>query len=316
MGEAINGVIPVMITPFTEQGLVDREGLERLVEWYVDHGASALFAVCLSSEMFFLEREERRDIARIVVDAVRGRIPVVVSGHVSDSHEEQAADLQAVSDIGADALILLTNRLETPGTSGTLLERAEQLIGTLPGDLPLGLYECPRPERRLLTDGELSHFAQSGRFVLLKDVSCDLATIRRRLTIVDGTPLAISNANAAIAFDAIRAGARGFCGIFANFAPDLYRWLLDHGEAQPELAQEIAPMLALGSMCEAFGYPAIAKLYHQRLGTFGYAFTRSQPGDVRDQVWAIDPLLDNIIAAIETARAKIAAAKVGSRVAA
>lgn len=316
MGGAINGVIPVMITPFTERGLVDREGLERLVEWYIDHGASALFAVCLSSEMFFLDREERRGVARIVVDAVRGRIPVVASGHVSDSHEDQAADLRAMCDIGADALILLTNRLETPGTPGTLVDRAEQLIGTLPADLPLGLYECPRPQRRLLTDAELSHFARSGRFVLLKDVSCDLATIRHRLTIVADTPLAISNANAAIAFDAIRAGARGFCGIFANFAPDLYRWLLDHGEAQPALAQEIAPMLALGSMCEAFGYPMIAKLYHQRLGTFGSACTRSLPGDVREQVWAIDPLLDNIVAAIDTARAKIAAAEAGRRVAA
>ncbi|WP_347303042.1 dihydrodipicolinate synthase family protein [Croceibacterium sp. TMG7-5b_MA50] len=316
MGSPTNGVIPVMITPFTDAGQVDREGLERLVEWYIDHGASALFAVCLSSEMFFLDRDERREVARIVVDATRGRIPVVVSGHVSDDHAGQAADLRAVADIGADALILITNRLETPGTPGTLIERAERLMGEVPADLPLGFYECPRPARRLLTDEELRHFAQTGRFVLLKDVSCDLPTIRRRLDIVAGTPLAISNANAAIAFDAMKAGARGFCGIFANFAPDLYRWLLDHGEAQPDIAAEIAPMLALGSMCEAFGYPTIAKLYHQRIGTFASTHTRSLPGDVREQVWAIDPLLDNIVAAIGNARARIAATKTASRAAA
>ena len=307
----INGIIPVMITPFTDDGRVDHDGLGRLTDWYIDNGAHALFAVCLSSEMFFLDRAERAAVARTVIAAARGRVPVVVSGHVSESDEDQLQDVRDAADTGADAVILITNRLTLPGGRGTLVERTERLMAGLPGDMALGFYECPRPERRLLTDDELRHCADSGRFVLLKDVSCDLATIWRRLALVEGTPLAIANANAAIAFDAIKAGARGFCGILANFCPDLYRWLLDHGEAHPEVAAEVAPMLVLASMCEAFGYPAIAKLYHQRLGTFVSAHTRSMPGDVRDQVWAIDPLLDGIIAAIDNARARVAAITAG-----
>ncbi len=309
MASAINGVIPVMLTPFHDDGRIDREGLARLVDWYVDHGAHALFAVCLSSEMFFLTREERRDVATIVVEATRGRVPVVVSGHVSDDHDEQLLDLRSVADCGVDALIFITNRLDSADQPGTLVQRTERLMAGLPENMPLGFYECPRPQRRLLSDEELRRFADSGRFVLLKDVSCDLATIRRRLEITRGTPLAIANANAAIAHDAIKAGARGFCGIFANFAPDLYRWLIDHGECEPALAAEIAPVTALASMCEAFGYPGIAKLYHQRIGTFASTHTRSLPTDWREHAWAIDPLIDNIVAAIAQARARIAASR-------
>ena len=51
----------------------------------------------------------------------------------------------------------------------------------LPDDLPLGLYECPVPFRRLLTDEEIMHFAADPRFVFLKDVSCNLETVKRRL---------------------------------------------------------------------------------------------------------------------------------------
>lgn len=306
MRQSIDGVIPVMITPFTPDDRIDYDGLERLVEWYIANGSDALFAVCQSSEMFFLSPEERRELGRFVVKAAAGRVPVIVSGHVSDSHDDQLADLRAAADSGADAAILITNRLD--GEGATLIERTEALMAGLPADLDLGFYECPFPYRRLLTDEELKHFADSGRFVVLKDVTCDLDDVKRRLALTAGTRLAISNANAAIAWDAIRAGATGFCGIFANFAPDLYAWLLRHGTAHPEVAREVAQVTILGSMCEAFGYPALAKMYHQRLGTFASAHTRSLGYDPREKLFGIEPLLDGIIDAIDGARAKMAAA--------
>jgi 4-hydroxy-tetrahydrodipicolinate synthase len=51
MSTRINGIMPVMLTPFTEQNEIDWAGLQRLVEWYISHGADALFAVAQSSEM-------------------------------------------------------------------------------------------------------------------------------------------------------------------------------------------------------------------------------------------------------------------------
>ena len=55
------GVWPVMLTPFTDHNEVDYPALERLTEWYIENGVSGLFAVCQSSEMFFLSLEERVD---------------------------------------------------------------------------------------------------------------------------------------------------------------------------------------------------------------------------------------------------------------
>ena len=47
----IHGIVPVMITPFHEDGDIDWGGLENLIQWYIAHGAQALFAVCQASEM-------------------------------------------------------------------------------------------------------------------------------------------------------------------------------------------------------------------------------------------------------------------------
>ena len=77
------GVWPVMLTPFTKENEVDYDALGQLVEWYIANGVSGLFAVCQSSEMFFLSLEERVGIARFVKEKANGRVPVIASGHIS-----------------------------------------------------------------------------------------------------------------------------------------------------------------------------------------------------------------------------------------
>lgn len=53
-----DGVWPVMLTPFRANLTIDWEGLDRLIDWYVEAGVAGLFAVCLSGEMFDLDEQE------------------------------------------------------------------------------------------------------------------------------------------------------------------------------------------------------------------------------------------------------------------
>ena len=52
-----NGVWPVMITPFTEDNRIDYAAVEKIIEWYDKEGVTGIFAVCQSSEMFYLNKE-------------------------------------------------------------------------------------------------------------------------------------------------------------------------------------------------------------------------------------------------------------------
>ncbi|PGH55729.1 dihydrodipicolinate synthase family protein [Azospirillum palustre] len=308
MAQRIDGIIPVMLTPFTDAGEIDYPGLTRLIEWYLANGADALFAVCQSSEMQFLSLAERVELAKFVVAAVAGRVPVVVSGHISDDLDAQVEELTAMAATGGDALVLVTNHLDPKNEgTGAFRRHLSHLLEHLPSDMPLGLYECPAPYRRLLTDEELRLCIDSGRFVLLKDVSCDLPTVERRLKIAEGSGLAIVNANAAIARDAMRAGSPGFTGVFTNIHPDLYRWMRLHGDRHPELADDLATFLVVAAVSESLGYPAFAKMYHQHLGTFGSIRCRVIQYDVRERFWALDAVLDKVVAGTDAFRAKIAA---------
>jgi len=305
---SIEGIIPVMITPFVESGEIDYAGLETLVEWYIANGADALFAVCQSSEMQFLSVDERSALGKFVVRQAAGRVPVIVSGHISDDPYSQLEELSAAAATGADGVVLVTNHLD-PKNRGTETFRGnlQWLLDRLPKDMPLGLYECPAPYRRLLTDDELRFCIDSERFVILKDVSCDLAVVKRRVAMAEGTPFAILNANAAIAYDAMKAGSRGFNGVLANFHPDLYKWLYTSGVQHPELAEEVDTFLVLAALSEAFGYPVLAKLYHQRIGTFASITSRTITFDVRERFWGLDAILDKVMAGAQAMRGKIAA---------
>ncbi|KWF98240.1 dihydrodipicolinate synthase family protein [Burkholderia diffusa] len=304
----IEGIVPVMLTPFDDAGAIDYAGLERLIEWYLAHGSDALFAVAQSSEMQFLSLAERAELARFVVERVAGRVPVVASGHVSEDLDAQVAELCAVAESGAQGVVLVTNRLDPQRKgSAAFLDHLHKLLARLPSDLPLGLYECPAPYRRLLSDDELRACIDTGRFVMLKDVSCDLETVKRRVALAAGSPMKILNANAAIAWDAMKAGSAGFNGVFTNFHPDLYRWLRTHGDSDPALADELSTFLVLSAVSEALGYPALAKIYHQRIGTFGSIRCRSIDYDVRERFWALDAVLDKIVSGTEHFRRRIAA---------
>ena len=44
------GVWPVMLTPFTEDGHIDENGLRALVDWYIESGVKGLFGLVLHKE--------------------------------------------------------------------------------------------------------------------------------------------------------------------------------------------------------------------------------------------------------------------------
>lgn len=259
------GVWPVMLTPFTEEKEVDYHALEELVEWYIESGVSGLFAVCQSSEMFFLGPEERVKICRCILKQVAGRIPVIASGHVSDDFEEQVREVNAIADTGVDAVILITNRFAKEEEGDRVWrENCEKLLARINQEIPLGFYECPYPYKRLLTPENIRWCAKTGRFFFLKDTCCDSAEISVKLNVIKGTNLKLYNANTATLLESLRAGAAGYSGVMANFHPALYVWLCTH--YKEEKAEKLSDMLTMMSYIERQRYPVNAKYYLNEYG--------------------------------------------------
>ncbi|GAA4878077.1 dihydrodipicolinate synthase family protein [Paenibacillus vulneris] len=261
-----NGVWPTMITPFTDSDEVDYFALEQLIEWYIGQGVHGLFAVCQSSEMFFLSLEERVQVARFVKQRAAGRVPVIASGHVSERFEDQVEELKRMADTGVDAVVLVSNRLAAPEESDELwVQRTRKLLDRIP-DVPFGIYECPYPYKRLLSPAMLEWCASTGRFLFLKDTCCDLSGIANKLDAVKGSSLQIFNANSATLLESLRLGAAGFSGVMANFHPDLYVTLTELWKNDPDQAEKLQSFIGPASLIELQMYPVNAKYHLQQRG--------------------------------------------------
>lgn len=254
------GVWPVMLTPFTEENEVDYEALGSLVEWYIEKGVSGLFAVCQSSEMFQLTLKERIAVAKVVVKASNGRIPVIASGHISESLEDQAAEITDMAETGVDAVILITNRLAREEEEDDIWQKnCELLLAKIPEDIPLGFYECPYPYKRLLSEKNIRWCLETKRFYFLKDTCCDIRQIEKKLSWLKGSKLKLYNANTSTLLESLQIGAAGYSGVMANFHPELYVWLCRHFTEQK--AKELSDQLSLMSLIERQYYPVNAKYY-------------------------------------------------------
>ncbi|MGM3159479.1 dihydrodipicolinate synthase family protein [Dickeya undicola] len=263
------GIWPVMLTPFDARGEIDYASLARLVEWYLDAGVHGLFAACQSSEMFFLSDAETRELVRFIVAQVDGRVPVVASGHTACAFSQQVDQLNGVAETGVDGVILISNRLALAGEpDGQALARLQALTAQLPAQVDLGIYECPYPYKRLLSDETVAWCARSGRYTFIKDTCCDLPTIRRRLQLAQGTRLHLANANSQTLLASLQAGCQAYSGVMANFHPQLYVWLFEHWRTHSQAAQQLADYLGTAALAEFLDYPACAKFYQQQCGNF------------------------------------------------
>ena len=240
------GVWPVMLTPFTEENQVDYPALKELVEWYIENGVDGLFAVCQSSEMFKLTLEERVGIAAKVKEFAAGRVPVIASGHISDSLEEQIHELKLIAETGVDAVIMITNRMAAEDESDEVwISNTEKILEALPSDIRFGLYECPYPYKRVMSPKVTEWCASTGRFYFLKDTCCDADQIREKLAICKDTHLKLYNANTATLLESLKDGAYGYCGVMANMHPRLYRILYDR--YQTEDMTELSEFLTMAA---------------------------------------------------------------------
>jgi 4-hydroxy-tetrahydrodipicolinate synthase len=272
-----NGVWTTMITPFTKDDKIDYCGVDNLLEWYIVKGVDGIFAVCQSNEMFWLSAAERRELAKHVIEAVGDKTEVIVSGNVETDLAVQIKEARAMAELGPKAVVFVSNRLE--GENMDFRKSIDEIMAQMPPETALGIYECPHPTKRLLTNDECAYLAQSGRFAFLKDTSCDLLTMERRARVVAGSPFKLYNANAATLYETLLCGYNGYCGVMGNYHPELYVWLCKNfGDKR---AQRLEKYLGLMSVMECRAYPKSAKRYLKLFeGLEINEFCRSQKAEI------------------------------------
>ncbi len=102
----LEGVYPILLTTFHDDGTVDFDSQLRLVDYLIEQGAHGLGLFGNASEGYALAGGERRQLQQAIVKQVNGRVPLVVSSGHTGTHAAVELSREA-RDLGADALMVL-----------------------------------------------------------------------------------------------------------------------------------------------------------------------------------------------------------------
>jgi 2-keto-3-deoxy-L-arabinonate dehydratase len=138
--EPLHGCIPILVTPFADDGSLDLESLEHEIDWVLAEGASGVACVAIASEGYKLTESERDAVIAASVRRVDGRVPVVASA--DGPGEEPAIDrARRAAALGADVLMVLPSYFVKPGPDAITSYYAR--IADASG-LPIMLQDAPQ----------------------------------------------------------------------------------------------------------------------------------------------------------------------------
>ncbi len=231
-----------MLMPFKEDKSIDYKTLEELVEFYLRAGAGGLFANCLSSEMFFLTKEEMLESVSFIVKVVNGRVPIVATGTFEDTLENQAQFVKEIYATGIDSVIVITGIMAQESDSDAVFEANVKKLISLTENVPLGFYECPVPYKRIINPAFLGELVQTGRIKYHKDTCLDIISIKAKIAATkQDDQFGLYDAYMVHAVESLKAGSAGLSCIQGNYFPELVVWLCDNYDqksAELELVQE------------------------------------------------------------------------------
>lgn len=262
--------VPVMITPYNLKAEIDLDVVTTLIEFYLAAGVKGFFANCLSSEMFSITEEERLNLTAHIVKLVRGRVPVVATGSFGVAIADKALFTRRIYDTGIDAVIMITGHFAKEEDSDEILLRNFEQMFLATGDIPLGIYECPAPYKRILTAGVFRHLLSANRLIYHKDTSITHENVKAKLDILKETnnSMEFYDAHTPNAAFSLQQGAKGMSSISGNFYPEVMVWMVNNA-TNPDKQEEVKWLqeeLTKVDPLIHIAYPMSAKYFLQKRG--------------------------------------------------
>jgi len=293
-----NKFVPVMITPFNLKAKVDLDAVSTLIDFYLAAGVKGFFANCLSSEMYSITEDERLELTKHVVRYVNGRVPVVATSSFGLSIDDKAEFTKKIYDTGIDAGILITGHYANIEDSDDILLRNFERMFKLTGNIPLGMYECPAPYKRILGTEVFKTLLLSKRFIYHKDTSISLESVKAKLDVVKSADSRFEfyDAHSPNAMYSLQMGARGMSSISGNFYPEILVWMVNNA-TNPDKLEDVKWLQSEISRVDPLihvAYPMSAKYFLRKRGLPVRTISRATALELTpDQKKTLDEIYDS-----------------------
>ena len=177
------GIWPVAPTPFHDDGRVDTEGMQRVLDCIIDQGADGICILANFSEQFLISDAERELLTKLCLEHIAGRVPVIVTiSHFAT--QIAVARARLAQDLGADIVMMMApyHGALLKGNAKQTFEQFQRVgevgIPIMVQDAPLSGVDLPVPL--------LVKMAQEIEMVKLFKIECPRAANKLRALIAEG----------------------------------------------------------------------------------------------------------------------------------
>lgn len=236
------GAYTAMVTPFDKNGKVDEEGLRANVEFQIKKGIHGLVPVGTTGECSTLSYEEHNRVIEIVVDAAKGKVPVV-AGTGSNSTWEAIMLTKHAKEVGADGALLVVPYYNKPTQAG-LYAHFKKLAEEV--DLPQIIYNIPSRTGVNVLPETMAKMAKLENIVGVKEATGDMKQVAKIIKLARGENFMVTSGNDSDTIPIMKLGGVGVISVASNIVPDKVAKVVDSFRSgDVKMAEKIDRGLAL-----------------------------------------------------------------------
>jgi len=205
------GSLVALVTPFAD-GVVDYETLRELVDFQVESGTDGIVPVGTTGECPTLTNEEHKEVIKVVVQAVAGRVPVI-AGTGSNSTQEAIELTRFAREIGADGSLQVLPYYNKPTQEGMYQHFAAIAEAV---DIPIVIYNIPGRCGVNMEPRTVAKLAELDNIVAIKEASGQLDQVSE---IALSCNLTILSGDDSLTLPIASVGGKGVISVVANIIP-------------------------------------------------------------------------------------------------
>ncbi|MBQ7507511.1 MAG: 4-hydroxy-tetrahydrodipicolinate synthase [Lachnospiraceae bacterium] len=216
-----------LVTPMKEDGSVNYDKLEELIEQQIEGGTDAIIIAGTTGESATLSMEEHHEVIKAAVSFTKHRIPVV-AGTGSNETNTAIQLTKEAEEAGAEAALLVTPYYNKATQRGLIAHYSRIADET---KLPMILYNVPgRTGTNIAAETVAELFKTKLNIVGLKDATGNFEQAEKTMDLTDGK-LELYSGEDGLILPLLAIGAIGVISVWSNVAPrdvhDLIRSFLD-----------------------------------------------------------------------------------------
>jgi 4-hydroxy-tetrahydrodipicolinate synthase len=205
-----------MVTPFDDDGNLDREALAGLVEWQIREGIHFLVPCGTTGESVTLTHQEYLEVVRITVMTASGRVPVV-AGAGGNNTAKVIELIGELEKLGVDGILSVSPYYNKPTQEG-IFQHFRAVAGST--GLPVIVYNVPgRTGSNILPD-TLMRLAEIPNILGVKEASGDISQIGEICTRA-ANRFRILSGDDSLTLPVIALGGHGIISVASNEAPGM-----------------------------------------------------------------------------------------------